>query len=193
MGVLRAKPFEFTEESILRDLNRNFLANPKYLINCLFVFGWESDYLAKTKAGYWYEVEVKISVADFKKDFTKKKKHMALKEAMLGMGTMTPNYFFYCVPEDLVEKVKPLVPDYAGLICVSRYGYLNWHKGAPRLHAVKLTDEQLNLVEKFYYNWVEEKRKNREHDQLVRDLRGQIHFLKEEFKAATGYDIRESY
>ena len=201
MGVLRAKPFEYSEASIRRVLNLEYLSNPKYLVHNLFVFEWESDYLAKTKAGYWYEVEIKISVADFRNDFKKRDKHTILRDGgledrywMRGFQLHSrPNYFSYCVPEYLVDKVLPLLPDYAGLFGVSEYGHLVPHKAPPKLHSEKLADEQMNLVEKFYYNWVEEKRKNREHDQLVRDLRGQIHFLKEEFKAATGYDISESY
>ena len=63
------------------------------------------------------------------------------------------------------------------------------HKACPKLHGEKLTDEQLKLAEKFYYNWVEEKQKNREHDQIVRDFRNEIQFLKDEFKAVTGRDV----
>lgn len=62
-----------TEKSILDILNYQFLSQPKYLLNNLYVFSWESDYLAMTKSGYWYEIEVKISRADFKADFKKKR------------------------------------------------------------------------------------------------------------------------
>lgn len=38
----------------------------------------ESDFLLKTKSGYWYEAEIKISFSDFKADFKKKEKHQIL-------------------------------------------------------------------------------------------------------------------
>ena len=190
-GRLPTPDFKFTEEFVLRALNRNYLSNPKYLINGLFVFDWESDYLAKTTAGYWYEVEVKISLSDFKADFKKENKHKLLREHGWVGKFAVPNYFSYCVPAHLVEKVEPLVPAYAGLISVSEHGFLTWHKVPPKLHPVKLSDTDLRLVDKFYYNWAEEKRKNRDHDKIVRDLKGQIAFLKEEFKAVAGYSIDE--
>lgn len=45
----------------------------------LFVYHWESDYIAITKNGYVYEVEIKISRADFLNDFKhKEEKHLLL-------------------------------------------------------------------------------------------------------------------
>lgn len=190
---------EYSEESIRRVLNLEYLSDPKYLTQNLFVFEWESDYLAKTKAGYWYEVEIKISISDFKHDFKKRDKHDTLRTGRHGDGwggrvdCLRPNYFSYCVPEHLVPKVEPLLPEYAGLFGVSEHGHLVNHKAPPKLHSEKLTDEQLKLAEKFYYNWVEERRKNREHNEIVREFRREIAFYKAEFKAVTGYDISESF
>ncbi|MBO5546211.1 MAG: hypothetical protein J5951_06085 [Bacteroidales bacterium] len=197
MGKLRMEKIDFSEKSIQRALNLHYLSDPRYLIHNLFVFEWESDYLAKTKSGYWYEVEIKISLADFKNDFKKKDKHEILKNGRCWdrywatgyLDKLRPNYFAYCVPEPLVPKVEALVPEYAGLFGVDEHGFLVMHKACPKLHGEKLTDEQLKLAEKFYYNWVEEKRKNREHDQIVRDFRNEIQFLKDEFKAVTGRDV----
>ena len=199
MGVLRTQPFEYSEASIRRVLNLEYLSSPKYLVHNLFVFEWESDYLAKTKAGYWYEVEIKISLSDFKHDFKKRDKHDTLRTGRHQDGwggrvdSLRPNYFSYCVPEHLVSKVEPLLPEYAGLFGVSEHGHLVNHKTSPKLHSDKLTDEQLRLAEKFYYNWAEQVRKNREHDEIVREFRREISFLRAEFKAVTGYDIRENY
>jgi len=194
MSTKKSKPNEgkFSEESIQRALNLEYLSNPKFLVHNLYVFGWESDYLAKTAAGYWYEVEIKISLADFKKDFEKTHKHNALRNRGWVGREAVPNYFSYCVPKPLLNKVRHLVPDYAGLIGVNEYGHLIIEKAPPKLHPVKLSDTDLKLVDKFYYNWKEEKRKNREHDEIVRDLRWKISFLREEYKSATGYSINEA-
>lgn len=176
---------QFTEESIGKVLDRGLLSNPRYLIHNLYVFGWESDFLAETRSGYWYEVEIKISLADFKKDFEKKDKHTSLR---FGRGRR-PHYFSYCVPSPLVDKVLPLVPPYAGLYAVNEYRRLIPIKPAPKLHTEKYTDDDLKLAEKFYYNWESEKRKNKDHDEIVRQLRYQLRTVKEEFKAELGYSI----
>lgn len=183
----------FTEGEIQRALNLEYLSNPKFLVHNLYVFGWESDYLAKTAAGYWYEVEIKISLADFKADFKKTQKHNALRNRGWVGREAVPNYFSYCVPKPLMDKVRPLLPDYAGLIGVSEYGHLIIDKAPPKLHPIKIEDSDLNLVDKFYYNWKEEKRKNREHNEIVRHLKYEISFLKEEYKAATGHSIYETF
>lgn len=140
-----------TEKSILKILNRDFLSQPKYLINNLYVFSWESDYLALTKSGYWYEIEVKISRSDFKADFKKDRKHKTL---MRDNDRKCPNYFYYAVPENLISVDE--IPEYAGLIYIDDHGYSKTIKGAPLLHKDKL---KLDLQDKFYYNWKEEKRK----------------------------------
>lgn len=49
-----------------------FFGNYDYPLLNTFVFAWESDFFAISKSGYSVEVEVKISKADFKKDFTHK-------------------------------------------------------------------------------------------------------------------------
>lgn len=150
---------EISEQSILGVLNSQFLSQPKYLLNNLYVFSWESDYLALTKSGYWYEVEVKISRSDFKADFKKEEKHKTLQSVN---EKPCPNYYYYAVPEGLVSADE--VPDYAGLIYIGKHGYIQTMKGAPMLHKVKL---QLNLQDKFYYNWKDECRKRQ---QLQREL-----------------------
>jgi hypothetical protein len=70
---------EFSEKSICEKLSGQFLSSPKYLLNNLYIYQWESDYLGITKSDYAYEIEVKISVQDFKNDFKNKKdKHLLL-------------------------------------------------------------------------------------------------------------------
>lgn len=43
------------------------------------MFDWESDVFAITKSGYSIEIEVKISISDFRADFKKQDKHYLLK------------------------------------------------------------------------------------------------------------------
>ena len=67
-----------------------------------------------------------------------------------------PNYFYYAVPTGMLEPDE--VPPYAGLIYIdSEYRFVSQSfrivKEAPQLHKQKYTDAELNLGEKFYYNW----------------------------------------
>lgn len=146
---------EWTEQKILDILNQHYF-NPnsvKYLMNNLYVFHntWESDYLAMTKSGYWYEGEVKISRSDFKADKKKKRKHLILENAS-NEKDKKPHYFFYAVPKGLIEVDE--VPDYAGLVYIlDRYPYIQVMKNPCKLHGDKYTVEQLNLTDKFYYSW----------------------------------------
>lgn len=66
-------------------LKRFFRSNPVYTAENLYVFGWESDMLIKTRSGMWYEVECKISKADFIKDFAKTAKHLCLRTGQYWM------------------------------------------------------------------------------------------------------------
>lgn len=181
-----------TANEIITVLNRFYKTNPKYLISNLYVFGWESDYLAMTQSGYWYEVEVKISRADFCADFKKKRKHQILAGVEEGLR---PNYFAYACPEGLLAPEE--VPEYAGLIYIPHAGayYGTSGKYTPQLHKEKISADQLGLTDKFYYNYTSIKRKydDGQKDKTIEELRGQLRWLKAEYKAATGYDISETF
>lgn len=51
---------------------RSFFGNHDFKLLNTFIFAWESDFFAISKSGYSVEVEVKVSKADFRKDFTHK-------------------------------------------------------------------------------------------------------------------------
>ena len=65
-------------------------------------------------------------------------------------GHKRPNYFYYCVPPDLINVEE--VPWYAGLVYIDKSGLITIKKKAPKLHDDKLKDSELGLGEKFYYN-----------------------------------------
>jgi len=177
MGVLRKKDVNYTEDYIIQKLEWYLLSSStvKYNMSNLYVFdnSWESDYLAITKSGYLYEGEVKISRADFKKDFDKKKKHKILKESydkLEGMeGIKRPHYFFYAVPENLITEDE--VPEYAGLVYITQHWpFAEWVKKPPKLHNEKFSDEDLNLTNKFYYNMVQWKYKAKTEVKNLKEL-----------------------
>lgn len=86
MGIKRKQTSLLIKEQITEQLLQQHLrgwkSNPKFIVENLYVFDWESDMLIKTRSGYWYEVECKISFADFKNDF----KHKRQKHELLKMG-----------------------------------------------------------------------------------------------------------
>lgn len=64
------------EQDILTKLRANF--DHDYVLTNSYVFPWESDYFGFSKSGYVYEIEVKISISDFRADFKKEQKHLCL-------------------------------------------------------------------------------------------------------------------
>lgn len=185
---------EQVSELLLQQYLRGWKSNHTYIVENLYVFDWESDMLIKTRSGYWHEVECKISLADFKNDFThKRQKHELLKTG--DEKHRRPNYFYYCVPWYLSEKVLPLLPDYAGLIVLAENGRLNEVKRSPCLHKQKYTNEELKLCDKFYYAYRNWKRNMERHQTTVEinRLKDEIAFLKAEYKAVAGCDIKDAF
>lgn len=99
------------------------------------MFGWESDLVSITAAGYLCEYEIKISRADFRAD-AKKDRHHLLTNFEISKRKRGPSFFYYVVPRDLIAAVD--VPSYAGLIY--SHPLLQIIKPAPRLHRDKATD-----------------------------------------------------
>lgn len=158
---------KWSEELIQQQLRYSFLSpnSVKYFTENLNVYDWESDVLKITKSGYAYEFEIKISRGDFKNDFKHKKKKHLLLENKENKAKM-PNYFYYVVPEGLITEDE--VPEYAGLIYVlatvignSRIYYqFQEIKAAPKLHDNKIDENNLKLIDKFYYNYIHWKHKH---------------------------------
>ena len=106
-----------------------------------------------------------------------------------------PNYFYYCVPWYLSGKVLPLLPDYAGLIVLTENGKLKEVKQVLALHQHKYTNEELKLCDKFYYayrNWKENMERHQPTAEIKR-LKDEIAFLKAEYKAVSGCDIKDAF
>lgn len=162
-----------TEKDVQLYLKQLFLSH-KYHITNQYIFSpnWESDYFSVTSAQYCYEVEIKLSTQDFRKDFTKQKhfyfqqykdeffikpgeinniydgeKWLTVKselEYIPRNKAILPNKFYYCCPKNLLYKSE--IPSYAGLIYVGE-GIV---KSAPFIHKTKLDMGNL-LLDKFYY------------------------------------------
>jgi len=69
----------------------------------------EMDIMSISKSDLLYEFEVKVSRADFKADFKKRK----WEKYTTPITRLTPNYFSYVCPTNMIELVE--IPEYAGL------------------------------------------------------------------------------
>ena len=134
-------------------------SNYDYRLSNVYLFGSESDFMAISKSGYCIEVEVKISRADFKNDFTKtisngKNKH----DYMVSESTFKPNQFYFAVPEGLIKPDE--LPKQYGLIYCDEYS-ARIVKRAKYLHKEKLLDNKVftqRLLNKFYYRYMDLRR-----------------------------------
>lgn len=79
------------------------------VLSNFFAGSYEMDVFRLTDKGIIYEYEIKISRADFKKDFKKAGKH-----SLMVTKKCYCNRFYFVTPEDLVHQNE--IPDYAGLI-----------------------------------------------------------------------------
>lgn len=93
--------------------------------NSVGVCGWDADLLIIHESGWADEVEIKVSVSDFRREFkTKAKKHRSLVEGVpkwrggLALQPHIVRRFWFAVPEKIMHQVLPLVPEHAGLIVV---------------------------------------------------------------------------
>jgi len=69
------------------------------------------DVLVLDKEGYAIDVEVKISKADLWTGEGRKKKHGIYKSSSENGPTNTPNFFYVCVPSELIDEAKKWVKE----------------------------------------------------------------------------------
>lgn len=74
---------------------------------------WEADMIVLQSSGFLTEIEVKISVADLRRDADKKKHAM-----FFDPRRLVPQRLFYAMPADVAEKAADAVPAHAGIIIV---------------------------------------------------------------------------
>jgi hypothetical protein len=149
ISIARNKETEnLTSKDIQHSLALRFIGH-NYVIYNAFIFEWESDFFSVSESDYLYEIEIKITRADYKDDFNKSEKHLLL-ENFQKEPKKKPNKFFYAVPKGLLSTFE--VPEYAGLIEVtSRNSMATIVKDAPFLHKEKILNDYKDvLLNKFY-------------------------------------------
>lgn len=142
---------------------------------------WECDLFAVTKAGYFHEHEIKVSIEDFRADSRKVDrgykrprvtKHQRLKEAY----PKGPSRFFYVTPAGLLRT--PEIPRWAGLKTFEWYEQyqcymLKTEKKAPQIHREYVAEGVIEHARGVgYYRFWEERKKLDEARAKIRRLRG---------------------
>ncbi len=110
----------------------------------------ECDVISISKSDFIYEYEVKISRADFKKDFLKEKHKLIVEKKFIKESPLheiwflVPNYFYFVVPENLVSLEE--IPEYAGLIYFNDKQEFDIIKKAPIIHKTKASFELIRSL-----------------------------------------------
>ena len=107
----------------------------------------ECDMLMVTKNYFLREIEIKISVSDFKADFKKKHNHE---------GNI--KQFYYAVPYYILDKIKDLVPEQAGMLVAEYNTELSDHwqlkiykKAIDNKSATPIDEGKLNKIFRIGY------------------------------------------
>ncbi len=141
---------KYTESIIVEALARSVFPWRQFLLcpNIYFSFGrYEIDLLAITASGYAHEIEIKVTMADLKRDFEKRHFH----------DNARIKFFWYAIPEPMLESALPLIPETAGIITVrydDKHGYYWPTRERPaktRAHAQKLDDAEIEGVRRMVY------------------------------------------
>lgn len=114
-----------------------------------FIDGGVADLVFVSKAGYVTEIEVKISVSDWKADQWKRKWDIERPHI---------TRFFYAVPDTLVDSIPDNTPDFAGILSISAgrrtRDDVREIRAAMRRPSIKLTPAaQQKMFESAYYRY----------------------------------------
>jgi len=118
------------------------------------LFGWEMDLALVSNSNYLTEVEIKLTLSDWKRD-CKKEKFMNVQYHPKRFKYI--KYFYYAIPEKLLSKMPDHVSPDTGIITFDSHGVVTIHRQAQsRKGCEKLTDRRIvELFSKFYwrYRW----------------------------------------
>lgn len=118
---------------------------------CTEVAPWKADVIGASKDSV-IEVEAKISKNDLRQEFENKLTKHAYYNS--GVSTWSPNYFYFVVPPNIIERTVEIVSEKApraGVLCYSfpnaRPGErLSCFKKPTALHSHKPTDKFLKTI-----------------------------------------------
>lgn len=139
-----------TEKRVAKLLVRDRYRTHTVLANYTPDKWWECDLVMISASGYWHEFEIKLSLADFRRDAEKKKevgpwtswgkdRVFESKHDLLANSDRGPTCFWYVAPIGVIPL--SLLPAWAGLIEIEVNGKHIYEKSptvkAPRRHGQK--------------------------------------------------------
>jgi len=117
------------------------------------------DVIVVTRSRKLYIIEIKVSIADLRRDIDKSK-HVSIRERV-GLplfdyqkpwrGGRVPNAFYFAVPSNIADKAEKVIEElypYAGLLVSNEtsYGHIPGHGTWVRKQAQDLKTEKLTLI-----------------------------------------------
>lgn len=118
----------------------------------VFICGGEMDVAVVTPAGYLWEIEIKLTLSDWRNDANKSKwRHP---------GRKFVSKFYYAVPLKMIEKAPEFVPEDTGLLGIYWHEYLGWsikeHRPAKgRGEKITAIMRQKLMLKAYYKLWHE--------------------------------------
>jgi len=129
-------------ESDIQQILRNQLS-PGIITPNSSVYGWEADLLLIRPNLIVWEFEIKLSKADYLREFNYKKlKHSVLQGETEGRR---PNRYFFVAPAGMIQEI----PKYCGLIEIKEnngYQSMNILRKAPLLHDKRIEPKKLYQI-----------------------------------------------
>jgi hypothetical protein len=120
----------------------------------IYLFNWESDFIAIDSKGSIFEYEIKLNTGDFKADFKKRKHTIFMNTVGSKRAPYTPNYFYFVCPSGVIDPKQ--VPSYAGLIYVDNKSNCKIVKKPRRIHNEKRgysTKVLSNIAKSLGHRW----------------------------------------
>lgn len=171
-----------TEREIQRTLFWQFRSGLIVLPNYTPADWFECDLFHITRAGYWHEHEIKLTVSDFKADEKKARagyrygvvtKGRSKHERLAAGDPAGPTCFWFVFPAGMVEPSS--VPAWAGIKVIAQRGGIVSIRSAPRLHVYRASQKIIRHAfsvtpHRFWNIRLELERAQRE----VEELRGRL-------------------
>lgn len=81
----------------------------------------ESDLLHVTSSLYLEEIEIKVSVSDFRAEFVNPPSSKAYKHQQMHLSGSKVRRYYIAMPQEVYDKVIDIIPDYAGVFIIRHY------------------------------------------------------------------------
>lgn len=151
-----------TEEQVQGVLAGYFDYAQNYCFRSVFAFEWEADFVVVSKAMRLWEIEIKVSMGDWRAD--------AEKQKWTSDNWRYISRFYYAVPAKLLKNgIPPWVPEWAGVLALqtgTKPGHTNKlyvrnERQAKNLGGERISDSQLfKLLRSTYFRFW----RNQKHD-----------------------------